>query len=120
MADRINQFPTKSKLEHTHRPRPDGPNYENETPCFPNGHATRFGLPVIVVLDADGKQLTTKNIGELEEADRRNREQEQALATQRLGDVDRELTVGLRVESRPEQDRREAAAHDLRAAAQVA
>src|SRR5437773_10585171 len=33
------------------------------------GHATRFGLPVIVILDADGKQLTTKNTGELEEGD---------------------------------------------------
>ena len=31
------------------------------------GHPTRFGLPVIVVLSADGKQLTTKNTGELEE-----------------------------------------------------
>ena len=30
---------------------------------------TRFGLPVIVVLDADGKALTTKNTGELEEGD---------------------------------------------------
>jgi thiol:disulfide interchange protein len=31
------------------------------------GHPTRLGLPVLVVLDADGKQLTTKNSGELEE-----------------------------------------------------
>jgi len=33
------------------------------------GHPTRFGLPVIVVLDSDGKQLTTKDTGQLEEAD---------------------------------------------------
>ena len=31
------------------------------------GHPTRLGLPVLVVLDADGKQLTTKDSGELEE-----------------------------------------------------
>jgi thiol:disulfide interchange protein len=33
------------------------------------GHPVRFGLPVIVILDADGKQLTTKDSGELEEGD---------------------------------------------------
>jgi thioredoxin-related protein len=33
------------------------------------GHPTKHGLPVIVVLDADGKQLTTKNTEELEEGD---------------------------------------------------
>ena len=33
------------------------------------GHPTRFGLPVIVVLDADGKQLTTQDTGKLEEGD---------------------------------------------------
>jgi thiol:disulfide interchange protein len=31
------------------------------------GHPTKFGLPVLVVLDADGRQLTTKDSGELEE-----------------------------------------------------
>lgn len=31
------------------------------------GHPTKFGLPVLVVLDADGKQLTTKDSGELED-----------------------------------------------------
>jgi len=31
------------------------------------GHPTKFGLPVLVVLDADGNQLTTKDSGELEE-----------------------------------------------------
>ncbi|MDB6125401.1 MAG: dsbH 2 [Pedosphaera sp.] len=31
--------------------------------------AANFGLPVIVVLDADGKQLTTKNTAQLEEGD---------------------------------------------------
>jgi len=31
------------------------------------GKPTKLGLPVIVVLDADGKQLTTKDSGELEE-----------------------------------------------------
>ena len=33
------------------------------------GHPTQHGLPVIVILDADGKQLTTKDSGELEEGD---------------------------------------------------
>jgi thioredoxin-related protein len=33
------------------------------------GHPMSHGLPVIVILDADGKQLTTKNSGELEEGD---------------------------------------------------
>jgi thiol:disulfide interchange protein len=33
------------------------------------GNPTKSGLPVIVVLDSDGKQLTTKNSGELEEGD---------------------------------------------------
>lgn len=32
-------------------------------------HATKFGLPVIVILDADGKQLTTQDTGKLEEGD---------------------------------------------------
>ena len=32
-------------------------------------HPTQFGLPVIVVLDADGKQLTTEDTGKLEEGD---------------------------------------------------
>jgi thiol:disulfide interchange protein len=33
------------------------------------GHPTQFGLPVIVVLDAEGKQLTTQDTGKLEEGD---------------------------------------------------
>lgn len=33
------------------------------------GHPTLHGLPVIVVLDSHGKQLTTKDSGELEEGD---------------------------------------------------
>lgn len=33
------------------------------------GHPTRFGLPVIVVLDNNGKQLTTQDTGKLEEGD---------------------------------------------------
>jgi thiol:disulfide interchange protein len=33
------------------------------------GHPTRFGIPVLVILDADGKQLTTKDSSELEEGD---------------------------------------------------
>jgi thiol:disulfide interchange protein len=33
------------------------------------GHPTRFGLPVIVILDSDGKQLTTEDSGKLEEGD---------------------------------------------------
>jgi thiol:disulfide interchange protein len=33
------------------------------------GHPTQFGLPAIVVLDADGKQLTTQDTGKLEEGD---------------------------------------------------
>ena len=36
------------------------------------GRPTRFGLPVLVVLDRDGKQLTTKNTEELEEGDHHN------------------------------------------------
>lgn len=36
------------------------------------GHPTQFGLPVIVVLDADGKQLTTQDTGKLEEGDHHN------------------------------------------------
>jgi hypothetical protein len=33
------------------------------------GNPTKLGLPVLVVLDADGKQLTTQDTGELEEGD---------------------------------------------------
>ena len=33
------------------------------------GHPTRFGLPVIVVLDAEGKPLTTQDTGKLEAGD---------------------------------------------------
>ncbi len=33
------------------------------------GQPTRLGLPVLVVLDGTGKQITTKNSGELEEGD---------------------------------------------------
>lgn len=33
------------------------------------GHPTRFGLPAIVVLDADGKQLITQDTGKLAEGD---------------------------------------------------
>jgi len=33
------------------------------------GNPTRFGLPVIVVLDADGKGLTTQETDKLEEGD---------------------------------------------------
>jgi thioredoxin-related protein len=33
------------------------------------GDPTQFGLPVIVVLDADGKPLTTQDTGKLEEGD---------------------------------------------------
>ena len=33
------------------------------------GHPTRFGLPAIVVLDSDGKQLTTLDTGKLVEGD---------------------------------------------------
>lgn len=36
------------------------------------GHPTRYGLPVIVILDAAGKQLTTKDTSELEEGNRHN------------------------------------------------
>jgi thiol-disulfide isomerase/thioredoxin len=34
------------------------------------GNPTRYGLPAIVILDSDGKQLTTKNTSELEAGDR--------------------------------------------------
>ena len=33
------------------------------------GNPTRFGLPVLVVLDAEGTQLTTQDTGKLEEGD---------------------------------------------------
>lgn len=33
------------------------------------GHPTQHGLPVIVLLDADGKPLTTQDTGKLEEGD---------------------------------------------------
>ncbi len=33
------------------------------------GQPTKLGLPVIVVLDADGKQVTTQDTGKLEEGD---------------------------------------------------
>jgi len=33
------------------------------------GNPTHFGLPVIVILEADGKQLTTQDTGKLEEGD---------------------------------------------------
>lgn len=33
------------------------------------GNPTQYGLPVIVVLDSDGKQLTTQDTGKLEEGD---------------------------------------------------
>jgi thiol-disulfide isomerase/thioredoxin len=33
------------------------------------GNPTRYGLPVIVILDSDGKRLTTKNTSELEAGD---------------------------------------------------
>jgi len=33
------------------------------------GNPTQFGLPVIVVLDSDGKQLTTQDTGQLEQGD---------------------------------------------------
>jgi thiol:disulfide interchange protein len=33
------------------------------------GKPTRHGIPVLVVLESDGKQLTTKDSGELEEGD---------------------------------------------------
>ena len=36
------------------------------------GHPTRFGLPVIVILDSNGRQLTTQDTGKLEEGDHHN------------------------------------------------
>lgn len=33
------------------------------------GDPTRFGLPVLVVLDSDGKHLTTQDTGKLEQGD---------------------------------------------------
>jgi thiol:disulfide interchange protein len=38
------------------------------------GNPTRFGLPVIVILDSAGKQLTTKNTAEMEEGKHHNPE----------------------------------------------
>src|SRR5262249_18534590 len=36
------------------------------------GHPTSHGLPAIAILDPDGKQLVTKDTGELEEGDHYN------------------------------------------------
>ncbi len=44
-------------------------NSHNDAAVQKYGNPVRFGLPVIVVLDADGNQLTTKDSGELEEGD---------------------------------------------------
>ena len=33
------------------------------------GNPVRFGLPVLVVLDSDGKQLATQDTGQLEQGD---------------------------------------------------
>jgi hypothetical protein len=33
------------------------------------GNPTKHGLPVLVVLDSDGKQLTTQDTGQLEQGD---------------------------------------------------
>jgi thiol:disulfide interchange protein len=38
------------------------------------GHPIRFGLPVIVILDSNGKPLTTEDSGKLEEGDHHNPE----------------------------------------------
>jgi hypothetical protein len=38
------------------------------------GRPTDLGMPVFVVLDADGKQLTTQETGSLEEGDHHNPE----------------------------------------------
>lgn len=46
------------------------------------GHPKRFGLPVIVVLDADGKQLTTQDTGKLEEGDHHSPEKVMAFLTE--------------------------------------
>ena len=39
----------------------------NESVVKRYGSPTRFGLPVLVVLDSDGTQLTTQDTGKLEE-----------------------------------------------------
>jgi thioredoxin-related protein len=39
----------------------------NSTVDAKYGHPTRFGIPVLVILDADGKQLTTKDSSDFEE-----------------------------------------------------
>jgi uncharacterized protein YyaL (SSP411 family) len=43
--------------------------YHNDEVNTRYGNPTSHGLPVIVILDADGKQLTTKDTGQLEEGD---------------------------------------------------
>jgi len=47
----------------------DVDNGHNEDVVKRYGNPTQFGLPVLVVLDADGKQLTTQDTGKLEEGD---------------------------------------------------
>ncbi len=46
------------------------------------GHPTRFGLPVIVVLDAGGKPLVTQDTGKLEEGDHHSPEKVLAFLNQ--------------------------------------
>ncbi|MDB6018161.1 MAG: thiol:disulfide interchange protein precursor [Pedosphaera sp.] len=47
-------------------------NKEHNRKIIEGYHATGTGIPVIVVLDADGKQLTTKDTNQLEEGDHHN------------------------------------------------
>src|SRR5688500_2909362 len=46
------------------------------------GNPTRFGLPVIVILDSDGKQLTTQDTAKLEEGDRHDPKKVMSFLTQ--------------------------------------
>ncbi len=50
----------------------DTDNKKNKAVDLKYGNPTRYGLPVIVVLDPTGKQLTTKDSGELLEGDHHN------------------------------------------------
>jgi thiol:disulfide interchange protein len=49
------------------------------------GSPTRFGLPVIVILDADGKALTTQDTGKLEQGDHHDPKKVLAFLTEWAG-----------------------------------
>ena len=70
--------PQKRRSGEKRRFRSDVNEKHNSETVEKYGSPTKHGLPVMVVLDADGKQLTTKNTEELEEGDHHNPEKVKA------------------------------------------